>query len=193
MSQDNDQTLQQDELETLKARATQLGLQFHPSIGLDKLREKVAAKLNDQPEPLDETKPATSPAVAAAPVETDGQKRKRLQLHASELIRIRLTCMNPAKKEWDGEIFAAGNAAVGTVKKYVPYNGGEDGYHVPRIIYEQLLTRQYQTFYNEKTKNGVTVRKGKMVREFAIEVLPQLTAEELAELARRQAAAHNID
>ncbi|OZB40377.1 MAG: hypothetical protein B7X50_08585 [Alishewanella sp. 34-51-39] len=46
------------ELDVLKARATQLGIQFHPSIGLEKLRDKVNAKLNDEAEPEEGDEPA---------------------------------------------------------------------------------------------------------------------------------------
>lgn len=38
-----------DELTTLKARADQVGLTYHPSIGVDSLRTKLAAHLSDAP------------------------------------------------------------------------------------------------------------------------------------------------
>ena len=96
--------------------------------------------------------------------------------------------MNPAKKEWEGEIFTVSNNAVGTVKRYVPFNT-EDGWHVEHILLEQLRERQCQIFVTEKDSRGNKVRKGKLIREFAIEVLDPLTKEELAELAQRQAMA----
>ena len=178
-----------DELTTLKARAEQLGVSFHPSIKLEKLRDKINAKLEgDAEEEAEEV-------VVAAGVpksETQSELRLRKRKEASELVRIRVTCMNPAKKEWDGEIITTGNSAVGTFKKYVPYNN-EDGWHVPRIIYNQLLERKCQIFVTDKDGRGNKVRKGKMIREFAIEVLPQLTAAELRDLAQRQAMAKAID
>lgn len=178
-----------DELTTLKARAEQLGISFHPSIKLEKLRDKINAKLEgDSEEEAEEV-------VVAAGVpkgETQSELRLRKRKEASELVRIRVTCMNPAKKEWDGEILSAGNSAVGTFKKYVPFNN-EDGWHVPRIIYNQLLERKCQIFVTDKDGRGNKVRKGKMIREFAIEVLPQLTPAELRDLAQRQAMAKAID
>ena len=177
-----------DELTTLKARAEQLGISFHPSIKLEKLRDKINAKLEGDAEEEEE-------GVVAAGVpkgETQSELRLRKRKEASELVRIRVTCMNPAKKEWDGEILSAGNSAVGTFKKYVPFNN-EDGWHVPRIIYNQLLERKCQIFVTDKDGRGNKVRKGKMIREFAIEVLPQLTAAELRDLAQRQAMAKAID
>lgn len=177
-----------DELTTLKARADMLGVAYHPSIGLDKLRAKVEAKLNDQPDPDAGITLSKDGAVEAG--ETAGQRRARVKREANELVRINVTCMNPQKKEWEGEIFTTGNANIGTFKKYVPFNT-EDGWHVPRIILEMMKQRQCQIFVTEKTsKNGVAVRRGKLIKEFAIEVLDPLTPKQLKELAQRQAMAN---
>ena len=170
-----------DELTTLKARADLLGIKYHPSIGVEKLREKIAAVMAG---PVD--KPETKED------ETEGQKRQRQMQEASKLVRIRLTCMNPFKKDWDGEFFTVGNSVVGSYTKYVPFNS-EDGWHVPQIIYNHLIERQSQIFVTRKTDRGVTVREGKLIKEFAVEVLPQLTQAELDELARRQAMAGGLE
>lgn len=189
-----------DQLTTLKARADLLGISYHPSIGVDKLREKIAAAMAD-PVPGDSgpTLPAADGADAAAeaapqPVEeeSEGAKRARLRRQANELIRIRVTCMNPNKKEWEGEIFTAGNGAIGSFTKFVPFNV-EDGWHVPRVIYNQIVQRQCQIFTTTRDGRGNSVRTGKLIKEFAIEVLPNLTTEELHELAARQAATKAID
>lgn len=127
-----------------------------------------------------------------APVESAGQKRKRLKAEAEKLVRIRVACMNPAKKEWHGEIFTVGNSAVGTLRKYVPFNNDE-GWHVPQMILTMIQERQCQVFVNKKTERGVTVREGKLIKEFAVEIMPELTPVELRELARRQAMAAGQD
>lgn len=185
---DNDEGLVvQDEMEALKTRADLLGVKYHPSISLDKLREKVAAKVSDVPE----TEVVAVPVVEAE--ETVTQRRGRKKREANELIRIRVTCMNPAKAEWDGEIFTAGNSVVGSFSKFIPFNGADDGWHVPRIIYNQLVQRQCQVFTTVRDARGNSSRKGKLIKEFAIEVMPELTLEELKELAARQAATKAID
>ena len=175
-----------DELISLKQRADLLGLSFHPSIGLEKLREKVNAALASQ----EETKPEE---VAQEPLaESNEQKRRRLRDEAAKLVRIRVTCMNPNKKEWEGEIITAGNAGVCTFKKYIPFNADE-GWHVPNIIYQVLKDRECQVFSTVTGPQGNKFRKGKLIKEFAIEVLPQLTEVELARLAAAQAAAGSIE
>lgn len=178
--------LVQDELQILRDRANLLGVRFHPSISLDKLREKVVAAASGEATPPDEAK-------APEPVEeTVGQKRNRMKRDALALVRVRITCMNPAKSEWEGEIVTAGNSLIGSVKKFVPFNA-DDGWHIPNILLQQLRERQCQIFHTVTDARGNKVRKGKLIKEFAIEVLPHLTPEELAELARRQAMAKAID
>ena len=186
-TQGNEDTLAvPDELTTLKARADTLGVTYHPTIGVDKLREKVAAAIAGTPEPKN-TEVVEVPEVV---VETIEQRRMRKRKEANALMRVNVSCMNPAKKEWDGELITAGNTLVGTFSKFVPFNT-EDGWHIPHIIYEQMRDRQCQIFVTVKDARGNSSRKGKLIKEFAIEVLPTLTADELSELARRQAASNS--
>lgn len=185
MSDLNDDLPVQDELTTLKARADALGISYHPSIGVEKLREKVNAALA----PKEEATPAADEKAPAA--ETPGARRLRLRNEAMKLVRIRLTCMNPNKKEWDGEFITAGNSTVGSITKYVPFNADE-GWHVPHIIYEQLRDRECQTFVTVRDSKGNATRKGKLIKEFAIELLPPLTPEELKDLAQRQAMSKSV-
>ena len=179
-----------DELTLLKQRAQTLGIKFHPSIGLEALRSKVNGAITGE----EEAEPADDVAVAAVEpvVETKVQLRNRLRKEAAKLVRIRITCMNPNKKEWKGEVFTASNSMVGTFRKFVPFNV-EDGWHVPQILLNMIKARQFQTFYTVKNDRGVAIRKGKLVPEFAIEVLPPLTEKELTELARRQAMSGSVN
>lgn len=212
-----------DELEVLKQRATQMGITFHPNIGLETLRERINAQLETQAEPDDidtllkqraeldakiaaaggvlaETvaAPATPAPAVQQPIvtpitkpETTAEKNARMRKDAAKLVRCRITCMNPAKTEYEGEIFTVSNSIVGTFRKYVPYNADE-GWHIPKIIFDHLQEKQCQVFHTVKDDRGRKVRKGKLIREFAIEVLPPLTKEELEDLAQRQAMAGNI-
>ena len=174
-----------DELTALKARADMMGIPYHSSIGVEKLRAKIEAKLNDQPDPDAIDKVALDKPVVGM---TEGMKRKKAQEEALKLVRVNITCMNPAKREWEGEIFTVGNDLVGTVKKYVPFNT-TDGWHVPAILLQMIRERECQIFVTERAKNGVNVRTGKQIKEFAVDVLEPLTPAELKELAQRQAMA----
>lgn len=175
-----------DELDTLKARADLIGVTYHPSISVKKLREKIAAHLADEPEVEDEV------PVKAVEAETAGQRIRRMKQDALALVRVNVICMDPKKKEWDGEILAVGNSSLGTIKKFVPFNT-TDGYHIPKILFDMMDARQFQTFYTEKLKNGNSVRRGKLAKEFMLHVLPPLTQAELDNLAKVQAASGIIE
>ena len=184
--QDEAALLAATELENLKSRAEKLGVKFHPSISAEKLREKIKAAQTEGEGSVGEQSEGKS--AAGTKEESPAAKKLRLKREALKLVRVRITCMNPAKKEWEGEIITVANNAVGTVKRYVPFNT-EDGWHVEHILLEQLRERQCQIFVTEKDSRGNKVRKGKLIREFAIEVLDPLTEEELRDLAQRQAMA----
>ena len=194
-----------DELTALKKRADLMQLSYHPSIGLEKLRAKVNKALNPEPEDEKEDEPiveAAKPEKAAAatrgnlppnPKESPGEKRRRIFMNATRLIRVRVMCMDPNKKDWDGEIITTGNKIVGTIKKFVPFNI-DTGYHLPHMIYQQLLEKKCQIFVKSRAPDGKgMVSIPKLINAYAIEVLPPLTEKELKDLAQQQAMAHSID
>lgn len=165
------------ELEELKARADTLGLSYHPSIGVDKLREKVAAETD---------KPVATKLQVEAEVETKNAFRLRKKREASELVRIQITCMNPNKREYDGEIFMAGNTVVGTYRNFVPF---DTEWHVPRMVFNMIKQRKCQIFTTRKGPKNRPIKEGKLIREYSVVELDPLTPEELQELAQRQAMA----
>lgn len=247
---------QPDEMTSLKATAAKIGLSYHPSIGLEKLRIKVNNALSENPlteaelgldadeeqedsneltpeeqaaeqetpvvssipkpteqaaavvttKPVEAVAPApvvkeapvvNTPAPAPAPVreltaqEKVNAARAAARDEALKLVRINVTCMNPLKKEWPGEIITVGNNLIGTVSKFVPFDT-VDGWHVPNIIYLFMKDRQFQQFAAKKVPKGQpSSRVTKLVREFAIEVLDPLTDAELAALKQRQLIAKN--
>jgi len=193
-----------DELTTLKARADKMDIKYHPKIGVDKLREKVNKELADpEASTSSETAKPTEKTTKVSPVKDDkkyyltaeeyGVKNKKSKrLAASRLVRVRITCMNPNKTELEGEIISVGSARLGTHKKYILFNT-EDGYHIPEIIYNHLKQSKCTIFHTVKDRRGMKVRKGKLVPEYAIEVLDPLTPEEIKNLALRQARTGNIN
>ena len=184
-----------DELTLLKERADIMGIKYHPSIGVDSLKAKINTALADPPvkdTPVSKTESTKiAPPVLSQEALTQ-QYHTKLRKEAHKLIRVRITCMNPNKKDFPGEIFSVSNAIIGTVKKFIPYNA-EAGYHIPYVLYENLKERQFQHFSTVKLPGGKVKIETKLVKEFAIEILEPLTKEELAELATRQALNHSVD
>jgi hypothetical protein len=177
-----------DELALLKQRADIMGVAYHPNIGIDKLKAKLADKIegvtDEQADEEIETINAAEQSTTALPVETAAEAKLRRKQEALRLVRIRMTSMNPSKANMKGEIFSVGNAELGMIKKYVPFNA-EQGWHVPNIILEEIRQRKFINHFEVKI-DGKNVNRHRLIPEYAIEILPPLTETELNELKQRQ-------
>ena len=172
-----DVEIQEDELTVLKRQADIMGVRYHPSIGVEALRTKLE-EARAKTENEDRAKNAAVNQLKSA----EAEKLKRIRA-ARELVRVRITCMNPLKKEYEGELFSVGNSEIPTITKFVQF---EREYHVPRIMLNMIRNKKYQMFVEERTPGGGKIKRGKLVREYAVEELPPLTAAELQELKQRQ-------
>ncbi|RWB40468.1 MAG: hypothetical protein EOQ44_25355 [Mesorhizobium sp.] len=133
---------------------------------------------------------ATGPKISPARVMT---LREKLYKEEMALVRLRITNLDPKKKDLPGEIFTVANEVLGAVRKYIPYGEVTDnGYHVPMCIYRQLDERKFLSIKVRKNAKQQEVVETTWAREFALEVLPALTEVELARLAAAQAAAGGI-
>lgn len=197
------------ELEMLKQQAALMGVTHSNNIGVDALRKKIAAKMEGeqdntdadgveitQPNPLAPAPTAPVASAEATPAVPAG-KPKTLQQHLREksmrLVRIRISSMDPKKQDLDGEFITVANEFIGTVRKYVPFGEKTDkGYHVPQCIYDHLKGREF-LHVQTRERNGQLETKTRYVKEFAIEVLPDLTPAELRALAADQRATGRLD
>lgn len=171
------------QLQALKNKADMLGVTYHPSIGIEKLKEKVDAKMADLPteDPVDD-----GSINGMSPGEYKVHKRKE----AGELVRVVITSMDANKKDWPGEIFSVGNGQVGFFKKYVPYG---HAWHVPRIILNTIESKRTQIFVPIIDSKGNKTKEPRLVKAYTVDVLPSLTPDELGELAKVQAASGRIE
>lgn len=190
------------ELELMKQKATLMSITFSNNIGLEALKQKIKDKEDSVNSAL--TGVVTTPAVADAPVnpladpsvKVGRTPNLREYLHASQLklVRLRITNMDPKKADLPGEILTFANDHLGTVARYIPFGEVTDnGWHVPYCIYEMLRTREFLQIRTVKRPGGRTEVKQQWVREFSLEVLPELNPSELARLAAVQAARGDLD
>lgn len=188
-------------LEELRAQAEELGVKYHHMAGEAKIQAAIDAHIEKATKT--EAVEGFDHPVNPRHVNEDGlivpmtseefrkdtlSDRKKI---LNRLVRCRITCMNPAKKAWEGEIISVGSAKNGTFKKFIPFDGRE--YHIPNVIYEELKSRQYTVFHTVRNERGQEVKKGRLVNEFSIDVLPPLTPKELEKLRKEQALANNQD
>lgn len=199
------------EIDMLKDRAKLMGIQFSNNIGVEALKAKIeekraateaAAQPKQEPAPA-ATQTAAQTGFGAGAInaltgnETRPARPKSLRQHLRDekmkLIRLRITNLDPKKKDLPGEIITVANEFIGTVRKFVPFGEVTDnGFHVPQCIYDLLKERTFVSIKTRKDQKGQTIVEHQNAREFALEILPQLTPEELAQLSAAQAAAGGL-
>jgi hypothetical protein len=152
-----------------------------------------APRVSDLP-PLAEMLQMDKYDIMAYPANLQTRIIRAVQRHEQlKLIRCQIYNNNPAKLDLKGEILAVSNKYVGVVKKFVPFGEAtEKGYHVPFILLEMMRRKKYQCVYTVKNDNGTERVVQTLAPEYTINVLPQLTPDELHELAMRQAAAERV-
>ena len=171
-----DQKESYNEKEVLMARADKLGISYSNNIGLETLRKRIEAKLDEADKEEEEVKHTASPL----------QKKRK---EALQLVRVNITSMENTKNNLSGEIFTVSNNVIGTVKRYIPF--GQD-WHIERIFLDTLREKQFQRFTSVNTTNG-SVRRAMLVPAYAIQELPPLTEKELDELRKSQMARNSIE
>lgn len=197
-----------DEKASLKLIADQMGITYSNNITVEKLKEKIQEKrdaINTASASAASTENSGDGAsstqvnpLAAVGTEAVPQKqltiRQHMQAEQMRLVRCRITCMDPKKADLTGEIFTVANEYLGTVRKFVPFGEITDnGYHIPYCIYQMMLAREFLQIRTVKKSGGRTETKTAYVREFSIDVLPDLTKDELTRLGNMQASRGDVD
>lgn len=182
-----------DELTHLKKKADTMGIKYAARIGVEKLREKINAKLNGDPDEDDSDGATEVEGKTLSKAEQVAATRKKMTKEQLFLVRLRISNLNPSKKELDGEYFTVVNKYLGAVRKFVPYGAASDnGYHVPNIIYQELKNRKFNSVRTKSTNGQIQVIQ-KWVPEFSLEVMEPLTLKEIQDLAASQAATRGTE
>lgn len=177
-------TQDKEEKKILRARLSKMGISSSPNTSLENLRAKYAEISSGN----------ITPTTESPSVESTASIAERVRKEATKLVRVRIKNLNPYTQDLHGEIFTVANEVIGKVSKYVPYDDAGEAYHIPNCIYKMLLNKKFlqvKTFTDPVTKKR-TVQQS-WVPSFSIEVLPQLTVDELKELARKQEAAARLE
>lgn len=193
---DNEGEVTITRLQSLKNKASMMGIAFSNNIGEEALAKKIEEKLSGpvSAAPSSQLNPLDGDVAGSKP-KAKMTLRQRQIAEQMALTRVRITCMNPQKKDLQGEIYTVANEYIGNVRKFIPYGeASEGGYHIPKCLLTMLQEKKFLQITTVKDKRTGTTRPvTKEVREFAIEILPPLTREELDELATAQMAAGSID
>ena len=122
-------------------------------------------------------------------VELEGLREEEAQ----KLVRVIVRSNDPLKRESQGEIFTVGNRSINggrPIKKYIPYNN-EEGWHIPNMLLDHLKAAETQIF-KKVTRNGQDFMEPTNIKAFNIEILPQLSKDELSTLEVKQKATGSV-
>lgn len=177
----------------LKVRAEELGLSYNSNIKTDALAELITNAENGlTPEIVAAAKEAEEVAkklvekqvAEVAPVEnkakTVGQVKAEARKNALKLVRCVVTSMDKDKADLSGEIISCGNSMTGMIKKFIPF--GKE-WHVPLMILETLKDKKMLMTRDRRTDKG-TVKEHYEVSQYNVQILPDLTQEELNRLLK---------
>lgn len=158
---------------TLKKRADTLGISYKSNVSVAHLQKLIDEKLNPESE--------------SAESKADKPKVKTTEDYVNEAMKLRRVIITPMESHkaanMESDVFCAGNGVVGTVKRIIRFN---EPWHVEEILLNTIREKRYQLFISKKDKNGAPVVQNKLVPAYSISVLPDLTDEELKELADMQ-------
>ena len=202
------------ELDLLKQRATLMGITFSNNIGEETLRQRIADKqaeldaaasgaenTGEEGDTVQQEQGEVNALEAGTSLKEEATTerpltlREKIRLEQMRLVRVRITCLDPKKKDLPGEILTVANEYLGTVRKFIPFGEvTDDGYHIPYCLYKMLDARKFLNIRTFKDRRTGTVRvESGYVKEFALEVLDPLTPAELAKLATAQKAAGSVE
>lgn len=156
------------ELQLLKEKAGALGVEYKANVSTKTL-SKLIKEFEEQEEQEDGL--------------TVNERIQKTMEEATKLVRVIITPMDSSKRDYQGDVFSAGNAVVPTMTKYIPF-GVE--WHVPQIILNTIKEKVINRFIAKKDERGREYREYQEARAYSIQELPPLTKEELEELAKSQ-------
>lgn len=189
----------------LVKQAKELGIEVHHRWNNETITNKINSELAElykanleaaqaQVDSLEEETqaevPQEAPTLPKRPVraltkaefrEADFQRRKR---DAQRLIRVRVACMDPDRRKHPGAVYSTGSSKMGKIAKYVPFNVP---WYVPKAIVEILKEAKFSTYYEVPDGNGGMRAESRLIPTYSVEILPDLTENELKELAQQQA------
>jgi hypothetical protein len=194
-----------DELSLLKQRANMMNITYSNNIGVEALKEKINKALTppskeEEKEEEEESENEVQVTDNSVKIENTSPKVKKLNLREKlirdkmKLVRVRIGNLDPRKKDLPGEIITVSNHYIGTVRKFIPFGQFTDnGYHIPKIIYDTLREKTFLSIRTRKGPNGETIVEHNINKEYTLEILPPLTEDELKKLAAAQSASNSVN
>lgn len=168
------------DLETVRAKAKELGVDYHPAQKAETIQFKI-----------DQFLEANAPTIIQPPVkdETEAQREARELQEAMALIPVTVTSMDPQDASITGVVISVGNRKLGQIQKAIPF-----GYkwYMPRILVEQMEAQMFCRSAMVPAPGGTERVNTQWIKKYAIQRHPLPTPKDLEELAKAQAQGNEL-
>lgn len=167
------------DLEQVRAKAKELGVEYHPAMKAETIQYKIDEFLNKQPD------------IIQPPVkdETPEQTEKRVLQEAMALIPITITSMDPADASLTAVVASVGNKKLGQISKAIPFG---TKWYMPKILVDHLAEQQFCRNSMVPVPGGNERLQTQWIKKYAIQYHPMPTPAELRDLAKAQAVGNEL-
>lgn len=162
------------DLEAIRAKATELGVKWHPAQKAETIQFNI-----------DQFLEANAPEIIQPPMkdETEAQREARMLQEAMALIPVTVTSMDPQDATLTAVVVSVGNRKLGQISKAIPF-----GYkwYMPKILVDQMEAQMFCRSAMIPAPGGTERVQTQWIKKYAIQYHPMPTPKELAELAKAQ-------
>jgi hypothetical protein len=164
------------DIETVRARAKELGVTYHPAQKAETIQANIdaflATQLPDAPKP-----------------ESPAEFLKRLQADALRLIPVTVTSMDPADAGVPSVLISVGNKVLGQISKVIPF---AHKWYMPKILVDELKQKMFIRNSMVPVPGGNDRLDQQWIHKYSVVEHPMPTKEELEELAKAQALGNEL-
>jgi hypothetical protein len=167
------------DLEVVRAKAKELGVDYHPAMKAETIQFKIDEFLSSAPD------------IIQPPVkdETAAQRSDRRLKEAMALIPVTVTSMDPADTNLTAVVVSVGNKKLGQVSKAIPFCYK---WYMPRILVNAMRRKNFVRSSMVPVPGGNERLQMQTIPKYAIQEHELPTPKELAELARVQALGNEL-
>lgn len=165
------------ELETVRAKATELGIDYHPAMKAETIQKLIDAKVGSDPE--------TAKATETAEEAEDRQLKECLAL-----IPVTITSMDPADSSVTAVTISVGNRKLGQITKVIPFG---HKWYMPKILVDHMRAQQFCRSSMIPVPGGQERLQTQWIQKYAIQEHPLPSPQELEALAKLQLQGNELE
>lgn len=141
----------------------------------------------------DESAKLTRSALRHQKLRTPEQIQRNIsRMAAFQRTRVIVACVDPKQQKIRNRLMTVSNDVVGDIRMAIPYNNA-NGWYVPNMMLSALREAKCVMMRDKKMENGDTTSEPYMGPMYNITVLPELTKQEVADLAAEQAKTGRLE